>query len=69
MKELNQLDSLNELEIFLSSEQPVQCPYCGLRSNWLSDFSHTNSKISIHECNNHEYGFLFVVLDDDQANR
>ena len=52
---------LNELEIFISNDQPVQCPYCGLRSNWVADFSHTNSKISFHECKNHETEYLFIV--------
>jgi hypothetical protein len=56
---------LKDLEIFLSNDQPVTCPYCGQRTNWLADFSHTNAKTSIHECINHENEFLFVV--DDEA--
>jgi hypothetical protein len=56
---------LNELEIFISNDQPVQCPYCGQRTNWLADFSHTNSQTSIHECNNHESSYLFIVQDEE----
>lgn len=56
-----------ELEIFVSYEQPVTCPYCGRRTDWLADFSHTNSKTSIHECNNHKPEYLFVI-DDKEIN-
>lgn len=56
---------LKELEIFLSNDQPVQCPYCGRRTNWLADFSHTNAKSSIHECTNHETENVFIVEDDE----
>lgn len=58
---------LNELEIFINNDQPVTCPYCGRRTDWLADFSPTNSKTSIHECNNHESEYLFVI-DDEKIN-
>jgi hypothetical protein len=57
---------INELEIFISNDQQVTCPYCGKRSNWLADFSHTNAHSSIHECTNHETDYLFIVEDDEQ---
>ena len=57
---------MNELDTFLSNDQPVTCPYCGKRSNWLADFSHTNSKTSIHECINHETEYLFIVEHEEQ---
>lgn len=54
-----------ELKIFLTTDQSVQCPYCGRRTNWLADFSHTTAKTVIHECINHTNGFLFIVEDDN----
>jgi hypothetical protein len=60
---------VKELEIFISNDQPVTCPYCGKRSSWLADFSHTNAKKSIHECINHENEYLFIVEDDETINK
>ncbi|MEP6466147.1 MAG: hypothetical protein ABJB05_07560 [Parafilimonas sp.] len=56
---------VTKLEIFIISDQPVTCPYCGRRTNWLADFSHTNSKTSIHECINHEPEYLFIMEDEE----
>lgn len=58
---------IEELEIFIANDQPVQCPYCGRRTNWLADFSHTNYSTSINECDNHKYRYLFRVNDEKKG--
>ncbi|WP_111610197.1 ogr/Delta-like zinc finger family protein [Algoriphagus yeomjeoni] len=49
---------------FLSSDQPTTCPHCGLRTEIISDQSHTNSQIQIHQCPDTSCGFQFVVTND-----
>lgn len=52
---------------FLASDQPQTCPYCGLRTEILADFSHTESKTQIHQCPNEGCGFQFVIsFEEDQ---
>ena len=43
-------------------EQPTTCPVCGVRTEIISDFSHTLLKLGINEClaNSCKYVFLEV---------
>ena len=51
--------------IYLSNEQPTACKVCGSRTNWLADFSHTNTKLVVHECRDVKCGFIFYEEDDN----
>ncbi|WP_139229097.1 ogr/Delta-like zinc finger family protein [Algoriphagus aquimarinus] len=48
---------------FLSSDQPTTCPQCGLRTEIITDLSHS-SQTQIHQCPDATCGFEFVVTDD-----
>ncbi len=52
---------------FLASDQPQTCPSCGLRTDILADFSHTNSRTQIHQCPNERCGRQFgVSIEEEQ---
>lgn len=51
---------------FLSSDQPTTCPNCGLRTELITDLSHTNSQTQIHQCPDKNCGFEFVVTSDGE---
>jgi hypothetical protein len=51
--------------IYLTNDQPTTCKICGTRTNWLTDFSHTNSKIIVHECKDAKCGCMFYEEDDN----
>ena len=51
------------LAIFIMTDQPTTCPYCGSRSEILSDYCHTNSKSLLSVCNVCDY--LFVEQEDE----
>ncbi|MBN7802621.1 hypothetical protein J0A67_17225 [Algoriphagus aestuariicola] len=49
----------------LASDQPQTCPVCGLRTEILSDLSHTLAKTQIHRCPDKGCGFEFVATAED----
>lgn len=48
-------------EVFMYSDQPVQCPYCGNRTEIIIDLSHTNEQTQIHRCLSVKWKHEFVT--------
>ncbi|WP_425290722.1 hypothetical protein [Spirosoma linguale] len=58
------MEALQELPIYLISDQPTVCPECGLRTLVIGDFFHTNSKSAIHQCEEDRYIFIEQVDEE-----
>lgn len=48
------------------TKQPTTCPYCGMRSEIISDLLHTNSKSQIQKCLNVVCQNNFVEIEDTE---
>jgi transcriptional regulator NrdR family protein len=58
-------------EIFIYSDQPITCPYCGADSEIVLDLSHTTDQTQIHKCINSKCEYRFVMqydVDFDNGN-
>ncbi|MBS1742065.1 MAG: CPXCG motif-containing cysteine-rich protein [Bacteroidetes bacterium] len=53
-------------EIFIYSEQPTNCPYCGASSEIILDLSHTPDQTQIHKCMNVKCENEFVMQYDEE---
>lgn len=58
------MDALQELPIYLMSDQPTVCPKCGIRTSIIGDFFHTNFKSAIHQCAQDRYVFIEEVNEE-----
>ncbi len=56
---------VNFSEAFIFSDQPTNCPHCGLRSEIILDLSNTKYQTQIHKCPNQKCEFEFVIQYDD----
>ncbi len=52
------------LEAVITSDQPITCPKCGVRTDIVLDLSHTTNQTQIHECLNKECNYQFIVEKD-----
>ena len=48
-------------EVYIYSDQPTTCPVCGVRTEILSDLSHTTEETQIHKCLSNNCNFEFVL--------
>jgi hypothetical protein len=48
-------------EVYIYSDQPTTCPFCGVRSDIIFDLSHTIHQTQVHHCKNEKCEFEFVV--------
>ncbi|WP_157960863.1 hypothetical protein [Nubsella zeaxanthinifaciens] len=53
---------MEDLEIFLSSEQPTACPKCGNRTEIIDDFDSSQE----HKCLSEECNFQFILEFDSE---
>lgn len=53
---------MEDLEIFLSSDQPTTCPKCGNRTEIVSDFNASQQ----HRCLSEECNFQFILEFDNE---
>ncbi len=55
--------------LLILNDQPVTCPHCGARTDFILDLSHTRSKIQVHRCLSAACQFEFVVgIEDENEN-
>ncbi len=52
---------MEELEIFISSEQPTTCPQCGTRTELIEDFEISQE----HRCISEDCKFQFMLEFDN----
>lgn len=53
-----------ELEIFIMNDQPVTCPNCGCRTDFMENFYSENTGITqLHQCPDSECQFKFYVVE------
>jgi hypothetical protein len=50
--------------VYLYSDQPAICSFCGARSFIISDLSHTKTKTKINECLNTNCKYEFILQYD-----
>jgi hypothetical protein len=50
------------LNIYLQRDQPMTCPKCGTRTDFILDLPHTINKTQVHKClsSNCQYEFATV---------
>lgn len=53
-------------KIFIYSDQPTTCPYCGWRSEIFLDLSHTKDQTQVHKCGNLKCNEEFVMQYDKE---
>lgn len=58
-------NALDWQTIFLSQDQPMECPYCQIRTDIVVDMCHTKRGYQIHECLNPSCRFFFLCEEDD----
>ena len=46
-------------------EQPTTCPICGVRTEIISDFSHTRLKMEVNECMSDKCKHIFCEVDGE----
>ena len=51
-------------ELFVYSDQPVTCPYCGTSSEVILDMQHTMDITQVHKCMNQNCLSEFVMVYD-----
>lgn len=51
-------------ELFVYSDQPVSCPYCGASSEVIFDMQHTINVTQVHKCLNKFCMSEFVMVYD-----
>lgn len=51
-------------EVFIYSEQPTTCPFCGLRTEIILDLSHIRSQLQVHFCGSCKAQFW---LENDES--
>ena len=52
-------------EIFIYTDQPTVCPYCGAGSEIFLDLSHTTDQTQIHKCINAKCEHEFIMQYDE----
>ncbi len=53
---------MEDLEIFLSSDQPTTCPKCGNRTDIIKEFDASQQ----HKCLSEECEFQFILKFDNE---
>jgi hypothetical protein len=48
----------------LMTDQPTTCPICGVRTDIISDFWHTNQQYLISECLNIQCKHVILEVED-----
>jgi hypothetical protein len=51
-------------ELFVYSDQPVTCPYCGASSEVILDMQHSRDVTQVHKCMNQNCLREFVMIYD-----
>jgi hypothetical protein len=49
--------------LYLITDQPSTCPICGIRSEVVSNFYHTNLQLVINECLNINCKLVFLEVE------
>ena len=49
---------------FMMTDQPSTCPYCGSRTEIISDLFHTNLKAQVNKCFSEKCISIFVEVED-----
>jgi len=49
---------------YLMTDQPTTCPICGVRTDIISDFWHTNQQYLISECLNIQCKRVILEVED-----
>lgn len=52
-------------ELFVYTDQPVTCPYCGARSEVILDMNGTKENKQVHRCINNRCEHEFVMVYDE----
>ena len=50
----------------LMTDQPTTCPFCGARTDIISDLYHTNLKLQINECLDVSCKHVFLEIDEQK---
>ena len=50
---------------YLMNDQPTTCSICGVRTDIISDFFHTNLKLQITECLNVQCKHVFLEIEPE----
>ena len=53
------------MEFYLMNDQPTTCPFCGARTDIISDFYHTNLKLFINECLDIKCKHVFLEVEPE----
>lgn len=51
-------------ELFVYSDQPTTCPYCGARSELIGDMQNSTDLMQVHKCMNIRCQIEFVMIYD-----
>ena len=54
------------IDMYYITEQPTTCPVCGVRTDLLADFYHTNLKMLVSECLNIKCKHVLLEIEPDQ---
>ena len=52
--------------VFMMTDQPTTCPYCGSRTEIISDLFHTNLKAQVNQCLNEKCKTFFAEVQDEE---
>jgi hypothetical protein len=52
--------------VFMMTDQPTTCPYCGRRTEIVSDLLHTKMKAQVHKCPGESCNSVFVEVEDEE---
>ncbi len=52
-------------EVFVRTDQPTTCPFCGNRTEIILDLSHTIDQTQIHQCLNVKDYHTFIEVTDN----
>ena len=50
--------------VFMMTDQPTTCPYCGRRTEIICDLFHTNLKAQVNKCLTEKCNSIFVEVED-----
>jgi sarcosine oxidase delta subunit len=54
-----------DIEIYIRTDQPTTCPYCGARTELLFEIEDRQSQTQIHKCLSFKCSFLFIEENDE----
>lgn len=52
--------------VFMMTDQPATCPYCGRRTEIICDLIHTNLKAQVNKCLSLICNTIFVEVEDTE---